>query len=249
MVLVIDPLALWKSSVDRANVLGLQIQAAKSDRPAMLKSLIETSDNETVAGYRAGREKLLEQVKTIQDKLASGESKIQEFVSTLLPAGDSNLDIEATTKLFVTARGEANSARKALLNFVSEEDLDAAAKEMGIVEVVTIRGTKSGHGAGVVGNVKRPRISAATIDGESVWKDEAAQKVDFTHLAKILKLNAESVKAAAFVAGGTNDLNTLTPGTVVSFKVENNNVTVTISASKPGRKKSEVAAETVEVTE
>lgn len=242
--LTIDPLAIYSNAVTAANEIGRKIQAANSDRTDAVKSVLDTSDDAKIVKFREGRAALLEQIETIQAKITNGEAMIKEYAEKLVPGVDADFDKDAETKKFIAARKTANDARKALLNFVSEEDLAAAEKELGIVPIVSLRGTgKAGSSGGATG-VKRPRISAATMNGTSVWKKGSDDsKVDFTSLAVAAKSDADTLKNAAFEAAGTKDLNSLEAGSTVSFTVGENNFVVTISGEKPGRKPAEVVAE------
>lgn len=245
MSLNIDPLAMLKAQTDKANEIGRKIQASKADKSETVKAILDTSDDTQIVKFREGRQKIETEIATLQAKIVNGEAKIKEYAESLVPPVEEGFDVEAATKEFLAARAEATSTEKALLNFVSAESLAEAKKELGIVPIVSLRGSGTARANSAPGTTKRPRISAATIDGENVWKTDPegdnAGKVDFTHLASVLKSDAETVKAAAFSAAGTDELNSLDAGTVVSFTLGEKKVTVTVSGEKPGRK---AAAET-----
>lgn len=241
MALTIDPLAILTNAIKSANEIGVKIQAAKSDRTEQIKAIIETSDDDSIVKFRENRAKALAQIEAIKAQIENATAKVQEKAETLVQSVDADFDVEKATKEFIAARKSATDARKAILSFgiISEEDLDAALAENGVAEIVSLRGVKgSGGSRGSQPGVKRPRISAATFDGEKVvGKDD---KVDFTTLAKKdSEVTAQILKEAAFKAAETEDLNSLQAGTVISFMVNGHKYTVTVSGEKPGRKPAE----------
>ena len=250
MALNIDPLSILVTAIKAANKVGMELQAANSDTPALVKSIVDGSDNERVVAYRKTRAEFLVKIEEIQARLAKGEEGISAWCSDpkngLLVGVPTDFDKEAKTKEFVTLRAAAHAAEKAILNFVSQEDLTAALKEMDVEAVKSLRGHgKVGTSTGT--GVKRPRIATATLNGKSVFKAGSTDKVDFTALAAAGKTSADTLKSLAFAAAETEDLNSLAEGTAVSFSqsvngVENNYV-VTISGVKPGRPAGEKVAE------
>ena len=250
----IDPLGMWKTAVENANVVGMKIKAAKSDKSESVKALIDSSDDAQIVKFREGRAALQEQIETLQAKITNGEAKIRDYAETLLPGVEADFNLEEETKKFVTLRKIAHDAESALKAFgVTDEQMAEARKELGIVEVINLRGTGTRKG-GSTGNVRRPRIATATVNGEAVFSDKEKTKVDFTGLAKFLKTDAETLKAEAFKAAETEDLNSLPGGTEVSWTHgEDKKVVVTVSDKKPGRPAAEKpespAAETEKVAE
>lgn len=240
MALNIDPLGAYKVAVESANEIGQKIVAANSDKTEAVKAFLDTSDDKKIVAYREGRAKILAEIENLQERLTAGETAISEYAEDKIPGVDPDFDKEAATEEFLKRRKAAHAARNALLNFVSEEELSAAEKELGIVPVVSLRGKKGTRLGGGGTGVRRPRISAATVDGQDVWKKgKEGEVVDFTTLANVLKSSADDVKKAAFEAAGTEDLNSLEPGTKVPFTFGDHKIVVTISAKKPGRQASE----------
>lgn len=227
----IDPLGIWKTAVEDANALGLKIQAATANQDDQVKAVLDTSDDAKVVKFREAKAKVLEQIETLKAQVTNAEANIKEHARTLLPSFDADFNVEEAKKEFAAKRKNANDARKALLMFVDEETLNKVAQEHGIVEVVSVRGT--GVAKGQTG-IRRARLSSATHNGNVVEKDG---KVDFTLLAKESKVSADDLKAAAYKAAGTDDLNSLGGGAVVNFTVGDNQFSVTISDKKPGRPK------------
>lgn len=244
MALTVDPLAQYVEKVKAANALGLKIKSAKSNQDDNVKAILENSDDPKVVKFREAKSAILEQIETLQAKITNGEANIRQHALTLIPGVDPNFDVEKASKEFAGLRKDVTQHRKALEMFVSSEALTAALKEMDVPELMDLRGSGS-HSTKPAGETKRPRISAATVDGESVWTDKDKTKVNFTTLAQHVKMSADDVKKAAFAAAETDDLNSLAAGTVVSFTVgegENSHaITVTISAAKPGRKPKETS--------
>jgi hypothetical protein len=237
MALTIDPIAALRSAVDAANEVGLKIQSATANKDDAVKGIIETSDDDVFVKFREGRAQILSQIETLQAKLTNGEGTVKEKAQALAAQNSvgKDFDLDAAKKDFAEKRAKVHAQKKALGTWLSDEDVATLLTQEGIKEVVTIRGT--GNKSGAVGNVKRPRIATATVDGEAVKKDDGS--VDFTYLAKSVGSNAETLKGAAFAAAGTTDLNSLGAGKVVDFTHDGKKFSVTISDKKPGRKPAE----------
>lgn len=235
----LNPLEVLRTKIEAANKVGLKLQAAKSDHSAAVTAILESSTEAAIVKYREGEIKVNEQIATLQAALVNAKAKIKAHAETLIPGIEEGYDVEAESKKFAGLRAEAHATRKGILNFgISEETLNEALKEMGVAEIVSVKGHGTGK-RGAPSGIKRPRISAATLDGVAVWHPKDDTKVDFGTLAKAGKSEGETLKAAAFEVAGTTDLNVLPAGTVVPFTVDGHKYTVTISGEKPmGRKPS-----------
>ena len=244
--MTLDPMALLKADIEAANLIGRKIQAATSDVDASISAIIASSDDEKIVGYRDNVAKVQEQIATLQAKLTNGEANVKEYARTLVPGVDPTFDPEAAKKEFISLRAAAHKRRQALEAVFGEDAIKQAMEEEKIVEVISLKGTGVAKAAGSTG-IKRPRIATATVNGEKVAKPDG--KVDFTFLGKSLGTDADALKALAFTAAGTDDLNSLTAGTEVSFSVtvgdKTSAVVVTVSDVKPGRKAAEKPAEVV----
>lgn len=229
MSLTFNPFDQLVEAIETANGLLVKIQAATGNQDDQIKAVIETSDDAKLVKYRESKRELEEQIETLQAKLANGNASVKEYAKTLL-TDTSDLDVEAAKKEAAAARKKATDIRKVLVQFASEEEVAAELERLGVPELKSVRG--SGVKGSATG-VKRPRISAATVDGETVAKPDGG--VDFSFLAKELKTNANDLKSAAFAAAGTDDLNSLEAGTEVTFTVGDHTVVVTVSDKKPGR--------------
>lgn len=230
----IDPLAMLIERINEANDLGRKIQAARSDRTAAISSVIETSNDPKVVKFREIRAKVLEQIETYKAQIVNAEALIKEHAETLIPGVDADFDVDKATEKFTALRKAAHTTRVALEAFVPAETLDEVLQSRGVAEIVSLRGTgvNKGGAKGATG-VKRPRISAATYNGEAVTKKDGT--IDFTALGKASDVTADDLKVAAFAAAGTEDLNSLDAGTVVAFEIGDKKFTVTVSDKKPGR--------------
>lgn len=225
----LDVISVLKNAIVKANDLGQQLIAAKSDPDAQVKAVIETSDDPNIVKFREARAKIQEDIATLTARLENGTAAITDHARTLVLSVGSDFDYEETHKAFLAARREANEARKALLiigqhlptPIHSDEDLDKVLAEAGApTEVISIRGQRSGAGGG--SGVRRPRISAATVNGAPVADEEG--KVTFTSLTQFIskeigKVGPNAVRDAAFAAAGTDDLSSLDPETVIEFTV------------------------------
>ena len=238
----LNPVEILRTKMDAANELGRKIQAAKSDKGAAVAAILETSDDPTIVKYRAKVAEFTEQIETLQAKLENGKANILAHAETLLPDVEEGFDLETAQKAFAELRKSATVTRTAIENLVGDKEIVAQMmKENGITEIVSVKG-KGTAKSGATG-IRRPRISAATLNGAPVFSDKEQTKVDFTGLAKAAKSDAQTLKTAAFAAAETEDLNSLAEGTVVSFAVGDNKFTVTVSGEKPGRKPAEKSEE------
>lgn len=236
----VNPFEILVKAINSANEIGAKIKAAKSDKTDAVKEVLNTSTDEKIVKFRTAREQALEQIRQIQARIKQAEDGITAYAEGLVPGVDKNFDVEAATKEFVSRRAAAYAARKSLEFFAPAEQIDAALKAQGVAEIVNLRGTGKGGAKGASG-IKRPRISAATYNGEPVANKDG--KVDFTTLGKASGLDSGDLKAAAFKAAGTDDLNSLDAGTVINFEIGDKKFSVTVSDVKPGRKPGEKKAE------
>lgn len=224
----LDVIDVLKNAIIKANDLGQQLIAAKSDPEAQVKALIETSDDEKIAKFREGRAQIQEQIETLTARLENGTAAIMDHARTLVKSVGDDFDYEAVHKSFLEARKEAAEARKALLvigphlptPIHTDDDLNRVLAEVGApTEVISIRGQRSvASGSGV----RRPRISAATVNGETVADENG--KVTFTSLTQYVaknigKVAPNALRDAAFAAAGTDDLSSLDPETTIAFTV------------------------------
>lgn len=247
--LTINPLDALVEKITAANTLALQIKSAKSDKKDNVDAILSASDDPKIVKFREIRATLRKEIETLQAKIVNAEGNIAQYAESLIPPVEEGFVLETAVKDFTAKRREITDMRKAMHAFgATDEQIDAALAERGAPEIVELKGNGS-KSTKPAGETKRPRISAATVDGEAVFSDKEKTKVDFTTLAKVLKVSADDAKKAAFAAAKTEDLNSLAAGTVVSFTVGEKEVTVTISGEKPGRKPNAETPKTETVSE
>lgn len=215
--LTINPAEQIGALVSDANALAARIKAANSDPSEAVKAVLASSDDKRVVEYREKRGKAEAQIEKLQSFLTELEESVQDIALSLLPTASDDFDVEAATKEFLAKRAEVTALKKAIGTIVGTEALEAALKDAGVSEVVSLRGTRSGVGS----SSPRPRISSATVNGEKVADEKG--NVTFGSLTAYLsevsesKVDADYVKGAALSAAGTRDFGSLSPETEVSF--------------------------------
>lgn len=237
--LTINPLDALVQKITDANTLALAIKSAKSDVKDNVAAILSASDDAKIVKFREVRAALRTEIETLQAKITNAEANIAQYAESLIPPVAEGFNVDTAVKEFAAKRREITDMRKAMHAFgATDEQIDAALIERGAPEIVELKGNGS-KSTKTPGSTKRPRISSATVNGEAVFSDKEKTKVDFTGLAKVLKVSADDAKKAAFAAAGTEDLNSLKAGTEVSFTIGDKTVVVTVSGEKPGRKPKE----------
>jgi hypothetical protein len=193
-----------KVYTEKANEISAQIVAASSDKDALLKQTLKTSDHPDIVRWRKGVEKLDAQIKAAKATLAEAhevalKAAKENTVSADVPDGFSVAD---ATKEFLAQRQAAHGLRKTLKDMAGgdEKYLDAAYAELGIVEVVSPKGLKVLGGA--AGTTTKPRLNSAYVDGEAVTP------ATFTNVAKAAKVTLDDLRNAAVKAAGVDDIRT-----------------------------------------
>lgn len=228
---------IFKGITTDANSLAAEIRAAKSDKSEAVNTVLDSSDDPVIVEFRTKYEKGMEQIKAAQAKLDELREAAKVHAATLLPGADPNFNVEEKTKEFLEKRKDATQMRKTLERLLgnNEEAMKAAFEEYGIIEVVSL-GRNSFANAKGSGEIKRPRITAATVDGENVADSKG--KVSFTVLANNLGVDGVHLRKAAFAAAGTDDLSTLEPGTVVSFQITKGDKVHAVTVTAKGKPES-----------
>jgi hypothetical protein len=229
---------ILKTVVDAANADVTKIKAATADVSEAVDVVLKSSTDETITAWRAADEKGHAQIAAALAKLASNKDAAKSHAATLLPGADANFDVDATKVEYLAKRSQATAMSKALLSILSndQESLDAGLAAYSIVQVIGFgRGTSTG-GKGTT-DIKRPRISAAFVNGEVV--EDTNGKVSFTsliaHLSKTFgPIDGDTVRKAAFTAANTDDLSSLPAGTEVEFSVTIKDAAVAIVVTTKG---------------
>lgn len=205
----------FKAAADEANKAADEYKALTADSDKRLADFLNTSDDENIVKWREQRDKVQAQIEAAQAKLEEQEAKAREYAEGQVASAEGD-PAEVKTR-YVEARKTANDLRKALVLLTDEETVNAAVESAGITEVISLRGTTT---KGAATGIRRPRISAASVNGEAVANKDG--KTSFTVLAdyvtrKYGKVSGDDLRNAAFTAAGTDDLNSLDEGTVVEF--------------------------------
>lgn len=205
----------YAAAAEAANKAADEYKSLTSDNDKRIIDFLNTSEDEQIAAWRAQRDKITAQIEAAQKKLDEQEEKAREYASGKVAAVEG--DPAEVKAAYVESRKAANDIRKALVLLVGEDAVNAAVEERGITEVISLRGTTT---KGAQTGIRRPRISAATVNGEEVKNGKG--KTSFTILEQYItkhfgKVTGDDLRAAAFTAAGTDDLNSLDEGTVVEF--------------------------------
>jgi len=203
-------------TIDAANAQAVKYRTLVGDRSEAVANVLNTSDDEKVAEFRAWRDKIQEDIRKAQAALEANSEKMYAYAESLIQQTDE--DPEAVKAAYLEARQTATKMRAGLVGFFDEETVAKMYEEQGIEEITNLRGTKSKGATGI----KRPRLLTASVNGEEVSKDG---KVSFTLLAQhitsnIGKVSSADLRAAAFKAANTDDLSSLPEGTEVTFTLD-----------------------------
>lgn len=216
------------SLIEAANASAVKIKAATDDKGKAVEDLIESSDDEAVAKFRAWRD-------DIDAKREAAYTKVREDVKArLVPSGE-NVDVEAEKNTYKDAAAKAKEARKFFVMM--------GGKEADLPAIVGLRGSSS---TGAQSGIKRPRLSSVTCDGKTVQGEikqgDGTIKIThtFTDLAKFLKsesgekVSGSDLQALAFEAAGTEDLSSKA-GQEVSFTttLKDHTYTVVVTPADP----------------
>lgn len=233
---------IFKGITADANALAATIKAAKSDKSEAVNTVLDSSDDPRIVEFREKYAKGQAQIAEAQARLESLREAAKVHAISLLPGSDPNFNVEESTKEFLEKRKDATQMRKTLERLLgnNEEALKAAFEEFGIVEVVSLGRNSTGANAKGSGEIKRPRITAATVDGETVADSKG--KVSFTVLANNLGVDGDQLRKAAFAAAGTDDLSTLDPGTVITFPITKGEKVHTVTVTAKGKPVAEESA-------
>lgn len=205
----------YAASVEVANKAADEFKSITADADKRIADFLNESTDEQIVAWRAQRDKITAQIAAAQKKLDEQAEQASEYASGKVAAVEGD-PAEVKTR-YVNARKDANDVRKALVLLVGEDAVNAAVEERGITEVISLRGTTT---KGAATGIRRPRISAASVNGEEVKNKEG--KTSFTLLEQFItkthgKVSGDDLRNAAFTAAGTDDLNSLDEGTVVEF--------------------------------
>lgn len=220
-----DPMFhIYKDVATKANHLSDRIISASADEGKAVENVLNTSDDATISKWRAEDAKVRKQIEDALAKLEERKAAATEHAKTLVASETDGFDVDAAKAELLPLRAQTTQMRKSLLTLLNNDQQAFAQKceDFGITERIgTSRGAKTTGATGI----RRPRLSAATLDGADVEKDG---KVSFTILASVAKVNVDDLKAAAFAAAGTDDLSTLNGKTVAfTFTTKQNGADVT----------------------
>lgn len=199
----------YKEKADAANKIHASYVLATSGKDEAVSSFLTTSDDETVAKFRAYAEETERKIAEAKAALDENREKIRAYALTKVNV-ESDINPDQAQKDFLAARKDAHAAARALTMFLGEETYNAGVEKFGITEVQSLK--RGGKTTGATG-VKRPRIESATVNGV------ALDKATFTEIAKATNVSLDDFRTAAFQAAGTEDIMSLAEGTEVSLTV------------------------------
>lgn len=217
------------AKTEEANAIASEVAAATVNVNKQVRDLREDpeTDDEKIAKWQAFVADL--DAKREQATKAIDAYIVEEKIGATQMSDETR---DEKKSAYTALRDEIRAAEK-LLAMQGDEGARAAEN---LPELLNFSGRKSG-GGGSQG--PRPRLSAATVNGEDVWetrtnKDgEEEQFVTFTILAQHIskdsgvKVGARDLQAAAFEEAGTNDLSTVTE-VDFGFSADGNNYRVVV---------------------
>lgn len=206
-------LATLAPQVEAANALAARITAATGDNKSLVHD-IRDNPNTDDAKVREFQEWLAK----VDAAREQNIKEIGEYITAnLLPKTDESFDVEKAKAEHADLR-KSIAAGKTYAKTVGVTDEDIAT----LPDLKNLRGGTSTAGAnGSAEGVKRPRISAITVNGESVSAPKknddgtVTDVVSFTVLATYLtkqagvKVEPSLIRDAVFEAAKTDDLSTV----------------------------------------
>lgn len=236
-----------KTVTEKANDLAVKVRTATSGKDEALAVILNTSDDATIVDYRAKAEKAKEAIAKINAQMAEITDAVKTHAQTLLPGVTDGFDAAKGREEFMSLRRDATNMRGtiALLLGGDEAKVKSAYDYFGISEVVGL--TRNSTVNGPAG--KKPRISAATIDGQPFA--DSSGKVTFTLLASHLGADVNDLRTAYFKAAGTEDTKEIAGKDIsFNFTVKDSTKALVLTASEGNAPKAETpAAETEEAAE
>lgn len=215
--------------IEAANAIATEVAAATVNVNKQVRDLREDPETED--------EKVQQWQKFVADLDAKREQAtkvIDAYLAEQIGAATMSDETRDEKKAeYMSLRDEVRAAEK-LLAMQGDEGQTAAEN---LPELLNFSGRKSGSGGGSQG--PRPRLEAATVNGEDVWAErtnkdgEVEQFVTFTVLAQYVskdsgaKVGARDLQAAAFEEAGTNDLSTVNE-VDFGFSADGNNYRIVV---------------------
>ena len=216
--------------IEAANAIATEVAAATVNVNKQVRDLREDSETED--------EKVQQWQKFVADLDAKREQAtkvIDAYLAEQIGAAQmSDEERDAKKATYTEYRDEIRAAEK-LLAMQGDEGAKAAEN---LPDLLNFSGRKSGSGGGG-SQGPRPRLAAATVNGEDVWAErtnkdgEVENFVTFTILAQHIskdsgiKVGARDLQSAAFEEAGTNDLSTVTE-VDFGFSADGNNYRVVV---------------------
>ena len=211
-------IAQYAEAAKAANAAADEYKSLTADNDKRITDFINTSEDEKIAAFRAMRDKVTAQIEAAQAKLDEQAKAAREYAESQVALTEG--DPAEVREKYLAARTNANNLRKAFVLIAGEDAVNEMVEANGIEEVISLKGTAT---KGASTGIRRPRISAATVNGEAVANKDG--KTSFTVLAdyvtrKFGKVTGDDLRNAAFTAAGTDDLNSLDEGTNVEFNFD-----------------------------
>lgn len=234
-----------KSVVDNANNLAVRIRTATSGKDEALAVILNTSDDPTIVDYRAKAEKAKEAIAKINAQMDEITDAVKTHAQTLLPGVSDGFDAAKGREEFMSLRRDATNMKNTITLLLGgdEAKVKGAYDYYGISEVVGL--TRNSAVSGPAG--KKPRISAALIDGKPFA--DSTGKVTFTLLASHLGADVNDLRTAYFKAAGTEDTKEIAGKDIsFNFAVKDTTKALVLTASEGNAAKAE-AEKSDEVSE
>ena len=210
-------LGLYKSQVEEANKHAERVANSSTNIGKLVQDLREdeNTQDEKIKEFQTWVEK-------IDATREAGVSKINEYIATLIPKND--IDVDAEKAAYGDLKDQISGASQVLKSMHVEIPEDYPTLK-------NLRGGNTGAGGS---SGPKPRVGLVTVNGEAIQKEVKVKKngketgetklsSNFTlaaqHLSKAsgTKVEAADLQSATFEAAGTTDLKSLPAGHEISF--------------------------------
>lgn len=208
----------YAEAAKAANAAADEYKNLTADNDKRVADFVNTSEDEQIVKFREMRDKVQKQIEAAQAKMEEQAKAAREYAASQVSLTEG--DPAEVKSRYLEARATATALRKAFALITDEETVNKIVEENGIQEVISLKGTAT---KGAATGIRRPRISAATVNGEPVANKDG--KASFTELTKYVsskfgKVTGDDLRNAAATAAGTDDLNSLADGTEVAFSFD-----------------------------
>ena len=195
-------LGQFRTALDEAHAARDSARVLGSGRAALIAETYNTSTDPEIVSAREGIAAAQAKIDAAIAALKERRAKVDSLIEANLPAA---ADPDEARRNAAEKKGAVVRASQGIEAFGFGEVLAEYMEENNLTMPGSMHGSSASQGTGI----KRPRISAATLDGRPIVDNDG--KVSFTLLAKEIsrqtgiKVTPSDLSATAFAAAGTTD--------------------------------------------